>query len=152
MISGFFLTIVFGMFIQAQDQVEVELKLPLHEIILNSNYTISDQLDAMNSIFNNGNFNINARDRDGKTALNLATYLKKDIKIIQCLRDHGAKVNEPDLFNVTPLHNSIKFEEIPVAQVLLAVGADENHKNDNGQTPFDLARTDNAKDLLRLQN
>lgn len=134
---------------QIQDDTIV-LKLPLHAIILNSDYSISDQIDAMRSILENKNVNINARDRDGKTALNLATYLKKDIKIIEFLINHGAKINEPDIFNQTPLHNAMKFNVIPVATILINNGADENHKNDNGQTPVDLARTDHAKDLLGL--
>lgn len=135
---------------QIQQDDMIVLKLPLHAIILNSDYTVSDQLDAMESVLENNNVNINARDRDGRTALNLAVYLKKDIKIIEFLINHGAKINEPDMFNQTPLHDAIKFGSIPVAKMLIYHQADKTYKNDHGQTPIDLARTDNAKDLLGL--
>ncbi|MBP6869856.1 ankyrin repeat domain-containing protein [Candidatus Babeliales bacterium] len=128
------------------------LDLPLHAIILNQDYTVSDKLDMMQDLLDSKKVNIDARDRDGKTALNLATYYKKDPAIIEFLVQHGAEVNEPDLFNVTPLHNSIRYEEIPVAKILLAVGADENHKDDDGRTPMDLAQTKKTKDVLGLTN
>lgn len=152
-ISMFFLMISMNSFTQSNQQSDGGLDLPLHRIILNSHYTRSEKIDAMRKILDNQSVvDINMLDKDGRTALNLATYYKQDPVIINFLINYGAKVNEPDHFNVTPLHNSIKYENIPVAQILLAGGANEFHKDDNGLTPIDLARTENTKDVLGLEN
>lgn len=135
--------------IQALDNF-VALQLPLHAIILNSDYTVSDQITAMKDVLQYKKVDINAVDRDGKTALNLATYLKKDPKLIQFLIDQGAQVDQPDLFNETPLINSVRYDQAIVAKMLLDNGADEFHKNDDGQNSIDLARTKSTKAALGL--
>ena len=65
--------------------------------------------------------------------------------------EYGADVTMPDLFNVTPLHNAIKRNNIDVAQYLLDAGATMNvrtaqsminFKDDGEQSPFDILQID----------
>lgn len=59
-------------------------------------------------------------------------------------------VNDQD--DETPLFQSIRVNDLPRAQLLLAYGADPNHRNEDGETPLAIAiewgRRDGAKLLL----
>lgn len=135
-----------------QDNLVVQ-NFPLHTVILNSNYSTFQQLAMLEQLLKNQSIDIDARDRDGKTALNLAVYYKKDPAIIQFLIKKNAKIDEPDVFNVTPLSNAIRFGQIDAARMLLVAGADPEYKDDEGYTPLDLAaRTEETKAILGLQN
>ncbi|MDP0562568.1 MAG: ankyrin repeat domain-containing protein [Candidatus Endonucleobacter sp. (ex Gigantidas childressi)] len=59
-------------------------------------------------------------------------------KIIQCLIDHNAFVDEI-VENKSPLHIATKFRHIDVIKCLCANGADINHKNDENQSPYEFA-------------
>lgn len=126
-------------------------QFPLHAIIQDSKYTTSEQIKMIQSLLDTKNVDINAQNRDGKTALNLAIFLKKDLPLIEFLLKNGADVNIPDLFNVTPLMNAIKLYQYKVATLLLANGANVSYKNDNGYTAFDLASTPQIQALLTLK-
>ncbi|MBV8661032.1 MAG: ankyrin repeat domain-containing protein [Candidatus Dependentiae bacterium] len=140
--------------LDGQDTSAIKKKeLPLHDIIFfNQSYTIEESLDLMKDILDKGLQDINAQDANGKTALNLVAFLNCNPKLAQFLIDFKAKVNEPDLFNETPLHNAIKKEEVEIAQILLDAGADLYEKNDQGITPIDLAkRSENMKAIVELE-
>lgn len=126
-------------------------QLPLHAIILNSTYTTLEQIHKIESTLDNGNVDINAKDRDGRTPLNLAVFLKKDLTLIQFLLKNGADANIPDLFNVTPLLNAMKLYQIDIAKALIVHGANPSYKSDNGQTAFEFARSKQAKAILALK-
>jgi len=126
-------------------------KLPLHAIILNQNYTPEQKVQVMQDALERKIVGIDIQDADGRTALNLATFYKAEPLIIDFLLQSGANVNLSDRFNVTPLHNAIEFEEIENIKMLLAAGADQNWKNDKGQTPVDLARSDKVIKLFGAQ-
>ena len=127
--------------------------LPLHDIILNQNYSIQDKLNAVRNILDNKVVSVDQQDVDGRTALNLAVFYKSDPALAQLLiEDYKANVNKPDRFNVSPLHNAIKYEEIEVAEILLAADADRTFKNDTQATPVDLARSPNTMALFGLKS
>lgn len=122
--------------------------LPLHEIIRNRNISIQEKIRLMQSLLDHEGVNINEEDADGRTALVLATFFNADPIIVKFLIDHGAKVNQPDRFNETPLHNAVRHEEIESAELLLKAKADPALKNDTLETPIDLARSPNTTALF----
>ena len=127
--------------------------LPLHTIILDQNLSTDEKIQEMKDLLMNENkaIDINAQDAGGKTTLNLAAFYNADPAIIQFLINNKAKVNEPDRFNETPLHNAIAKEAIETAKILLAAGASPDLKNDKLETPIDLARSPNTKALFGLE-
>ena len=138
-------SILFQDQIKAQEDIK---QLPLHNLVFSNQ---EDSLLLMKNILDQGLQDINAQDQNGRTVLNFVTFLNRDPKIVQFLIDNKAKVNEPDLFNVTPLHNAIQKEETEIVQILLQAGADLYAKNDQGVTPIDLAsQSENMKTILGL--
>jgi ankyrin repeat protein len=84
---------------------------------------------------------MNARAKDGWTVLHLAAY-RGDAELVQFLLENGAR----DLLDFsrddgyTPLHFAADHNNLPVAQVLVERGARLDLKNNNRQTPYQLAR------------
>ncbi len=116
-------------------------KFSLHTIVVNQSISTEDKLERMQSLLIDKFINVNARNANGKTALNLAVFYNAKPIIIQFLIANNADVNLPDVFNETPLHNAIRKEELIIARMLLQAGANKNLKNDTGETPIDLARS-----------
>lgn len=126
--------------------------LPLHDIILNQNYSTQDKLLLIKNILDNKIVDVNDQDVDGRTALNLVTFYKANPALARLLIEgYKANVNKPDRFNVSPLHNAIQYEEIEIAEMLLAADADRALKNDTQATPIDLARSLNTMALFGLE-
>ncbi|MBM3299937.1 MAG: ankyrin repeat domain-containing protein [Deltaproteobacteria bacterium] len=92
---------------------------------------------------------INARDRDGQTAL-MAAALSGRADLVRELLAHGADVDARSGFGSTPLMAASYFGFLEVAQVLLARGADANAHNDLGQTPLSLAVKKGGKEMRAL--
>jgi ankyrin repeat protein len=128
-----------------------DIQLPLHDIIKNQNYSLEEKMNLIKKLLDEGNIDINAQDADGKTALNLIAFYASDPALAQLLIDHGAKVNEPDMFNETPLHNAMSKENLILAAILLKNGADVGFKNDKDMTPVDLARSEKSMELLGFE-
>ena len=56
--------------------------------------------------------------------------------------NHGAKVDEGDCENRTPLHRAVKYGNEKIVEFLLECGADPNHKSSrSGKTPLHRATT-----------
>ena len=56
--------------------------------------------------------------------------------------NHGAKVDEGDCGNRTPLHRAVKYGNEKIVEFLLECGADPNHKSSrSGKTPLHRATT-----------
>lgn len=124
----------------------------LFDIIANQNYTTQKKIIRIKDFLTNHNFDVNERDANGKTALNFIASLKCDSALAQLLiQAYKADVNIPDLFNVTPLHHAIDNEDIELARMLLEAGADTRFKNDNQETPIDLAHSEKTKFILGLE-
>ena len=79
----------------------------------------------------------NARNEDGKTALNLACYYGY-AAIAQLMLQHGADVNADDKNGWTPLHEACWLGYPNTVRLLLEHGADPDARNDEGETPLDV--------------
>jgi ankyrin repeat protein len=83
--------------------------------------------------------NLEARDRDGKTAIFAAgEYGYRDVdgarvKCVRLLAEAGANVNARDKHGNTPLHETFLTD---VEEELLKLGADVNARNNDGETPI----------------
>lgn len=124
--------------------------LPIHAVILNQDYSDTEKINLIQKILDDQIVNIDVQDANGKTALNLAIFYKSSPEIIQCLIERGAKVDMPDHFNVTPLYNAIKYDQMAPAIMLLSAGADETWKADNGLSPINIARSEKTQALFEV--
>lgn len=136
---------------QSNQQVVEKNNLPLHDIIKNQTLSTDQKLAMMQQLIDQKQVDINAKDATGRTALNLATFYNADPAVAKLLIDAGADVNEPDIFNETPLHNAISKQEMVVAAMLLKKGANKRFENDKNVTPLDLARSEKTIKLLGLE-
>jgi len=59
--------------------------------------------------------------------------------LIKMLLDAGADPNGLS-YGETPLHGAAQFGDAEITKMLLGAGADKTAKNDDGKTPFDIAR------------
>ncbi|MHB8520487.1 MAG: ankyrin repeat domain-containing protein [Limisphaerales bacterium] len=81
---------------------------------------------------------INATDRQGRTALHYAVLSGKT-NLIQVLLAHHTNVNAKDDNGRTPLWEAVQARRINVAESLLHHGADVNTKDSEGRVPLFLA-------------
>lgn len=95
--------------------------------------------------------NLEARDRDGKTAIFAAAAYRYEtegdarVECVRLLAKAGANVNARDHKGNTPLHETSIG---PVEEELLRLGADVNARNDDGETPIFTTYDDNALALF----
>lgn len=81
---------------------------------------------------------IEARDKDGSTALHCATW-KGHEAMVAFLLGHGADVNarnHNDHWGTTPLHAAAHANQAAIAELLIENGADVNATDMNGDTPL----------------
>ncbi|KAI0368940.1 ankyrin [Pilatotrama ljubarskyi] len=103
----------------------------------------SDNEDMLLEVLEEGNFDINAQDGLGNTALHYAAsygYLDILEHLLEC---DGCDVDPQNrIEKATPLHLAMKIEDADlrkaVVESLLDAGADTRIKDKNGETPVDL--------------
>ena len=81
--------------------------------------------------------NPNTPDHSGRTALHLASKNT----IVDLLLEYGANVDARDEEGWTPLHNAARTLKLQVLVALLGRGADPHALTNNGETPFQFAKT-----------
>ncbi|KAJ3451440.1 ankyrin repeat-containing [Anaeramoeba flamelloides] len=133
------------------------LETPLHLLCRNPHTTD----ETLKYLIENG-ANLNAQDKDGKTALHILLYRfqpkrKLTMPILQLLLERGADPNLSDKIKQTPLHYPINRELfIPALALLIKFGADCYLQDMNHRTPLDTLyeSTDSKLELLEcfIQN
>jgi ankyrin repeat protein len=91
---------------------------------------------------------VDVQDESGLTHLHWASYYNR-IEIIQMLIDAGADVNVQDNRYWAPLHVAAYKEELKIAQMLIDAGVRKDIQDNKGRLPYDLAETEELKNLLR---
>ncbi|KAG8593825.1 hypothetical protein GDO81_000961 [Engystomops pustulosus] len=90
---------------------------------------------------------VNAQDKGGLIPLhNAASYGHVDIAAL--LIKYNTCVNATDKWAFTPLHEAAQKGRTQLCALLLAHGADPTMKNQESQTPLDLATADDIRALL----
>ena len=91
---------------------------------------------------------VNAQDKGGLIPLhNASSYGHLDIAAL--LIKYNTVVNATDKWGFTPLHEAAQKGRTQLCALLLAHGADTFLKNQEGQTPVDLASADDVRCLLQ---
>ena len=92
--------------------------------------------------------NLDWQDDYGRTALHYcAQYDHLDIARI--LIDAGADVNIQHSRGWTPLHIFTFYNHLEIVRMLLDAGADKTIPNNEGRLPYDFAKTQELKNLLK---
>ncbi|KAL3319329.1 hypothetical protein Ciccas_002011 [Cichlidogyrus casuarinus] len=113
---------------------------PLH---LASGY---NNLEIVEFLLQNG-ADANAQDKGGLIPLhNASSYGHVDVAAM--LIHHGTSVNAVDKWGYTPLHEAAQKGRTQLCALLLAHGADPSAKNQDEETPYDLATASDVKSLL----
>jgi hypothetical protein len=92
--------------------------------------------------------NLDWQNNDGWTALHWCAYFNHP-EIAKMLLDAGADVNIQDEDGYTALHVSAFNNRIEITQVLIDAGADKTIYNNDGELPYELADTQELKELLK---
>ncbi len=92
--------------------------------------------------------NLDIQDRDGETALHWVAW-RNYSEITQMLIDAGANLDIQDKWDQTALHWAVGNVSYETARILVYAGARMDIKNEDGDTPYDLAKTQELKDLLK---
>jgi peptide methionine sulfoxide reductase MsrB len=116
---------------------------PLHDAVERGD------ADAVNAVISKGGVQIDAGDpkRNGTTAFLLAAR-KGELGILQALHSAGADPNKVGAWGFTPLMYSAIFNQAEVAKALLAMGANDEAKDERGKTALDHARQERHKGLI----
>lgn len=85
--------------------------------------------------------NVNARDSQGVTPLQLATNLGF-VEGIELLVDSRARVDEPNDAGETPLISAVHRRDVGMMRILLKAGADPDRKDNSGRSARDYAMLD----------
>ena len=85
---------------------------------------------------------------DGSTALHWCAN-KNRPEILRMLIDAGADLNMQDNRGRTPLQYCVDWNHPEIARMLLDAGADKTIPNNNGTLPYELADTQELKELLK---
>ena len=93
---------------------------------------------------------IDAKDNDGTTPLNMAASTDNN-DVVELLLAKGAKVDEKDdEYEFTALHYAARFGNKSVAEVLITNGADINAKDKWGYRPIHWAAYHDRADVVEL--
>ena len=95
---------------------------------------------------------IDARDKDGSTALHCATW-KGLQSMVEFLLSQGADVNarnQNDHWGTTALHAAAHANQPAIAELLIEAGADVNALDLNGKTPLHHTTFHKAKAAARV--
>ncbi len=92
--------------------------------------------------------NLEWQDEDGVTPLHKAIRWDK-VEIARMLIEAQADVNVQDKFNRTPLREATWNGQVEIVKMLIGAGARKDIRDDEGKLPYDFARTEELKKLLK---
>lgn len=98
-----------------------------------------DALETVKILLDQG-ANINAKTREGETAIILAGWLRDDLKLVTYLVERGADVNIANNNGDTPLIDAAYKGNIEIIKYLLDNGAHIETKNNKGHSALDVSR------------
>ncbi len=133
--------IVLGANVNWQDEDNYNLT-PLHWAALNGSVEIARMLIDAGA-------DVNVQTNGGRTPLHWAAR-RGEVEIARMLIDAGADVNVQDEWGKTSLHYAAEYEQIEVIKMLLDAGAIKDIPTNRGQFPYDLAKTEEIKTILRV--
>lgn len=105
--------------------------------------------EAAKVIIESGKAKLDAKERDGKTALILAA-VNAEREIAEVLIAKGADIKAKDNNEMTALHAAIYASQTEVAALLIEKGADINTADRTGMTPLMLARQRHQTEIAEL--
>ena len=92
---------------------------------------------------------LNVQDENGMTALHLCAAYNR-IEVAKMLIDAGADLNVQDWrLSYTPLHECARKSYPEIAKMLIDAGADKTIQDDDGKLPYEIAKTQELKKLLK---
>jgi ankyrin repeat protein len=94
-------------------------------------------------------FNVNAKDKDGYTALLIAAE-KGDLEMAHLLVEKGADVNAKDKDGYTALMYVAYAGNLEIAKILIKNGADVHVRDKDGWTALMFARVGKKADITEL--
>jgi ankyrin repeat protein len=132
--------IVLGANLDWQDELSQD-RTPLH-LAIYSNFSeiVRMLIDAR--------ANLNVQDKHGDTPLHVA-IMKNNLIIVQMLIDAGADVNVQAKNGRTALHLAADLREKEIVRMLIDAGARKDILDYRGRLPYDLADTEELKNLLK---
>ena len=101
----------------------------------------NNDTNRINSILNKGKVDINAKNKDGETALMLASS-EGHLEMVKLLVENGANYTNA-------LRLASREGHLEVVKYLIEKGADVNAKDNEGKTALDLADTEEIEEVLR---
>ena len=116
---------------------------PLHHAVFLRDNTIAQLLIAAKA-------DVNSKDFDGLTALQLAASSQMDTRITELLLSHGASIESHDMKGCRALHHAVHRNSPTILRLLLERGANINAVNTTGITALILGVMDNAHEALKV--
>ena len=92
---------------------------------------------------------VNTKDDDGHTPLHAASCFGQS-DVVEVLLSHGADVKATDYMGMTPLFGAALMGQTNVAELMIAKGADVNAKDNAGWTPLRWAEQRGHADMVAL--
>ena len=117
------------------------------EMLVNEVEKPEPNLDIVRDLITLG-ANLDWQDDYGRTALHYCGQYDH-LEIAKMLIDAGADVNIQHSRGWTPLHIFTFYNHSRIVRLLLDVGADKTISDNNGKLPYDLAKTQELKELLK---
>jgi len=98
--------------------------------------------------------NVNKQDRDGQTALHYCAE-RYQFEIAKYILDHGGDLSIADKYGNQPLWTATfnvqnDLTGLDIVELFLLNGADINHKNNVGKTPWEIAHDPYFEPIINL--